>query len=411
MTAAGGGETVVGAMPELIKLALKAIARQRLRSFLSMVGIAIGIASVILLTSIGEGTRLYIVNQFSQFGANIIAINPGKVETGGLPGAFGGSTQKLTIHDAEALRRIPGVDEMVPIAFAMARVEAQGRGRSVFVYGVTPSAPEVWEWPIQVGSYWHSSDPWSGPAEAVLGPTLKRELFGEEPALGKFVRIAGGRFRVVGVMERKGQMLGFDLNDAAWIPVSRSMKLFNLDELSEIDLKYSSSRVEDRVVEAVRSTLIERHRGKEDFTIVTQAGMLEVFDNIMNIITTAVGAIAGVSLLVGAIGILTMMWIAVGERTNEIGLIRSIGATRRQVEMVFLTEAAALASLGGLFGVGAGLGICALLRAAIPGLPIHTPIEFLIAAVAISLLTGLLSGVLPARRAARLDPVEALRAE
>ncbi len=398
-------------MPELIRLALRAIAKQRLRSFLSMLGIAIGIASVILLTSIGEGTRRYIVNQFSQFGANIIAINPGKAETGGMPGAFGGSTQKLTLHDAEALARVPGVEAMVPIAFAMARVEGNGRGRSVFVYGVTPDVPLVWQWPVRVGSFWHSSDPWSGPAEAVLGPTLKRELFGQEPALGKFVRIAGGRFRVVGVMEDKGQMLGFDLNDAVWIPVARSMRLFNLDELGEIDLKYSNAQIEDRVVDAVRSTLIDRHRGKEDFTLITQAGMLEVFGNIMNIITTAVAAIAGVSLLVGAIGILTMMWIAVGERTNEIGLIRSIGATRRQVEMVFLTEAAALASLGGLFGVGVGLGICALLRTAIPGLPVHTPPEFLIAAVAISVATGLLSGVLPARRAARLDPVEALRAE
>ena len=398
-------------MRELIHLALRAIARQRLRSFLSMIGIAIGIASVILLTSIGEGTKRYFVDQFSQFGTNIIAINPGKVETGGLPGAFGGSTQKLTLDDAEALSRVPGVEEMVPIAFAMARVEGAGRGRSVFVYGVTPAAPDVWQWNVQVGDFWHSSDPWSGPAEAVLGPTLKRELFGEESALGKFVRIAGGRFRVVGVMERKGQMLGFDLNDAAWIPVSRSMKLFNLDELGEIDLKYSSARDESRVVEAARSLLIERHRGKEDFTLITQAGMLEVFGNIMNIITTAVAAIAGVSLLVGAIGILTMMWIAVGERTNEIGLIRSIGATRRQVEMVFLTEAAALASLGGLLGVSLGLGTCALLRAAVPGLPIHTPPEFVLAAVAISLATGLISGVAPARRAARLDPVEALRAE
>ncbi len=398
-------------MRELIRLAVKAIRGQRLRSFLSMVGIAIGIASVILLTSIGEGTRRYIVNQFAQFGTNIIAINPGKAETGGLPGAFGGSTHKLTLDDAQALARIPGVEDMVPVAFGMARVEAGNRGRSVFVYGVTPSVPAVWQWDVQVGGFWRSSDPWSGPAEAVLGPTLKRELFGDESALGKFVRIAGGRFRVVGVMEPKGQMLGFDLNDAAWIPVSRAMKLFNLDELGEIDLRYSSAQMEESVVEAVRETLIERHRGDEDFTLVTQAGMLEVFGNIMDIITTGIGAIAGVSLLVGAIGILTMMWIAVGERTNEIGLIRSIGATRRQVLMVFLTEAAALASLGGLLGVGLGLGICMLLRTAIPGLPVSTPPEFVVAAVAISLATGLLSGVLPARRAARLDPVEALRAE
>jgi putative ABC transport system permease protein len=398
-------------MTELIKLALKAIRGQRLRSFLSMIGIAIGIASVILLTSIGEGTRQYIVNQFASFGTNILAINPGRAETVGLPGAFGGSTQKLTLHDAEALRRVPGVEELVPFAFGMARVEGNARGRSVFIYGVTPNMPAVWQWDVRVGGFWNSPDPWHGPAEAVLGPTLKRELFGEQSALGGFVRIAGGRFRVVGIMESKGQMLGFDLDDAAFIPVSSAMKLFNLDELAEIDLLYSSAQVENEVVERVRQLLIERHRGKEDFSLTTQSGMLEVFGNIMDIVTVAVGAIAGVSLLVGAIGILTMMWIAVGERTNEIGLIRSVGATRRQVELVFLTEAAALASLGGLVGVGMGLGICALLRAAVPGLPIHTPPEFAIAAVAVSLATGLASGVVPARRAARLDPVEALRAE
>ena len=398
-------------MNELVRLALKAIRGQRLRSALSMLGIAIGIASVILLTSIGEGTPLYGVDQFAQFGTNVLAINPGKAETMGMPGAFGGSTQKLTLHDSEALRRIPGVENVVPFTFSMARVEGAGRGRSVFIYGVTPELPEVWNWDIRVGSFWSAPDPWHGPPEAVLGPTLKRELFGEESALGRFVRIAGGRFRVVGVMAPKGRMLGFDLDDAAFIPVSRSMKLFNLDELAEIDVAYGRPQVEASVAEGVRAMLTERHRGKEDFTVVTQSGMLEVFGNVMDIITMAVGAIAGVSLMVGAIGILTMMWIAVGERTNEIGLIRSIGATRRQVELVFLTEAAALASLGGLLGVGAGLGVCAMLRAAVPGLPVHTPPEFLLAAVAVSLATGLVSGVVPARRAAGLDPVEALRAE
>lgn len=398
-------------MGELVRLALKAIHGHRLRSALSMIGIAIGIASVILLTSIGEGTRQYVVSQFSQFGTNILAINPGKAETIGLPGAFGGTTQKLTLDDAEALLRVPGVEAMVPVAFGMARVEGNGRGRSVFVYGVTPEVTEVWQWDVRVGRFWASSDPRRGPQEAVLGITLKRELFGDEPALGRFVRIAGGRFRVVGTMEPKGQMLGIDLNDAAWIPISRAMQLFNLDELNEIDLIFSSPQMEASVVEGVRALLTDRHRGKEDFSITTQSGMLEVFGNVMNIITLAVGAIAGVSLLVGAIGILTMMWIAVGERTNEIGLIRSIGATRRQVVLVFLTEAAALASLGGLLGLAIGLGICALLRAAIPGLPVHTPIEYAAAAIAVSTATGLASGVVPARRAAGLDPVEALRAE
>lgn len=398
-------------MWELIRLAARAIVSHRLRSVLSMIGIAIGITSVILLTSLGEGTRRYMIEQFSQFGTNIIAINPGKVDTGGIPGIFGGSTHKLTLDDAEALRKIPGVEDVVPFSFGMARVETEGRGRSVFVYGVTPEMDDVWRWRVRIGRFWPEGDPRQGFQQAVLGPKLKREIFGSQNALGKFVKIAGSRFRVVGVMESKGQMMGFDLDDAAFIPVTTAMRIFNQDELQEIDLTFAHGRQPDDMAEAIRRVFIERHGGKDDVTITTQAAMLETFGNIMNIITMAVGAIGGVSLLVGAIGILTMMWIAVGERTNEIGLIRSIGATRRQVELVFLTEAAVLALLGGVLGISIGLGICALLRAAVPGLPVHTPMVFVVAAIAVSFATGVVSGVMPARRAARLDPVEALRAE
>jgi putative ABC transport system permease protein len=212
-------------------------------------------------------------------------------------------------------------------------------------------------------------------------------------------------------MEPKGQFLGFDLDDSAYIPVASAMRIFNMDELTEIDLTFANARMLDQVEESVRNVLTDRHGGKEDFSVTSQAAMLEVFGNIMNIITMSVGAIGSISLLVGAIGILTMMWIAVGERMNEIGLMRSIGATRRQVQLVFLTEAAALSTLGGLIGIGCGLGLCALLRVAVPGLPIQTPLLFVVMAVAVSFAVGLLSGVMPARRAATLDPIEALRAE
>lgn len=376
-----------------------------------MLGIAIGIASVILLTSIGEGTRLYIVSQFTQFGTNLVAINPGKAETLGLPGALGGTTHKLTIDDAEALARVPGVTGVVPVAFGMARVEGAGKGRSVIVYGVTPDLPAIWNWPVLVGSFWPHGDPRRGLDRAVLGPKLKTELFGPANALGEFVRIGGARFRVVGLMEPKGQFLGFDLDDSAYIPVASAMGIFNIDELHEIDVTIANASVLERTENDIRQILIERHAGREDFTVTSQAGMLEVFDNIMGMITTSVGAIAGVSLLVGAIGILTMMWIAVGERTHEIGLVRSIGATRGQVQMIFLVEAATIATLGGLLGLGVGLGLCALLRAGVPGLPVHTPPLFATIALAVSFVMGLISGVMPAKRAAELDPIVALRAE
>ncbi len=398
-------------MWQLIRLSLRSVASHRLRSVLSMIGIAIGIASVILLTSIGEGTRRYLMAQFTQFGTNLVAINPGKAETVGVPGVLGGSTRKLTIEDAEALRRVPGVVDLAPVVFGTGRVEANGRGRSVMIYGTTPNVPEIWQWAVRTGSFWPDGDPRRGAALAVIGSKLKRELFGESSALGEFIKMGGSRFRVIGVMEPKGQFLGIDLDDAAWAPLASVMKILNVDELTEIDVIFNQARDLPALEERIRQTLIDRHGGREDFTITSQDEMLRVFGNIMDIITGAVGAIAGVSLVVGAIGILTMMWIAVGERTSEIGLVRAVGATRQQVQWVFLTESAALAMLGGVLGIAGGLGICALLRAAVPGLPVHTPMIFLVIAVLVSLLTGVLSGVLPARRAAGLDPVEALRNE
>ena len=212
-------------------------------------------------------------------------------------------------------------------------------------------------------------------------------------------------------MEPKGQMLGFDLDDTAYVPVATAMRLFNHLDLGEIDLTYTPAEAGKRVEADVKRILTERHDGEEDFTVTSQEAMLAVFGNVMDVITMAVGAIAGISLVVGAIGILTMMWITVRERTDEIGLVRAIGASAGQVAGLFLAEAAAVALLGGAAGVAVGLGLGATLRWLVPGLPVETPPEFVVAALGVSFTVGLLSGVLPARRAARLDPIEALRAE
>ena len=398
-------------MRELLRLATGALRAHRLRSFLSMLGIAIGVAAVILLTSIGEGTRVYMVAQFTQFGTNILAVNPGKSKTIGIPGVLGGTTRKLTIDDAEALERISGVETVVPVTMGLARVQAGDRGRSVSVLGATPDLPTLWRFGARQGSFWPRGDPRRSAPLAVLGPRLARELFGERSPLGEFVRIAGGRFRVIGVMEAKGQMMGFDIDDVAYVPVASAMQLFDQDELFEIDLVYSNAREAVRVEAEVKRLLTVRHGGEEDFTVTSQEAMLDVFGKVMDVITMAVGAIAGISLLVGATGILTMMWIAVGERTSEIGLVRALGASRAQVQALFLAEAATLATLGGIAGVVLGLGLGVALRLVVPGLPVETPLRFVLAGLAVSVLTGLVSGVAPARRAAALDPIEALRAE
>ena len=396
---------------EMLRFAIGALGGQKLRSFLSALGVGIGVTAVILLTSLGEGTRDYIVTQFTQFGTTLIGINPGKIKTLGIPGVLGGTTHKLTIDDAEAMRRIPDVEEVVPLTFGQARVEGGGRGRSVFIYGVGWEAARAWRFEVAQGTFLPRMDPHRRGSFAVLGAKLARELFDSQSPLGRRVRIGGYSFLVTGVMEPKGQLLGFDLDDTAFIPVATAMDLFNLDELQEIDVVAATSEAIETVRNDIRRLLMERHRGEEDFTITTQTEMLETFGRVISMVTVAVSGIAGISLFVGAMGILTIMWISVHERTGEIGLLRALGVSAGTVQGLFLAEAVALSLAGGLLGLASGFGITGLMRAAVPGLPMSTPIEAVVAALVMSLLVGVVSGVAPARRAAALDPIEALRAE
>jgi putative ABC transport system permease protein len=300
---------------------------------------------------------------------------------------------------------------MVPIAMGAAPVKYGEKERNVFVYGTTADAPEAWRMAVRVGRFLPPGDPRRGSAVAVLGPTLKRELFGESNPLGEHVRIAGQRFLVVGLMEPKGQFLGIDIDDAIYIPVAQAMTLFNLNELQEVDVLIANSSVIDSVAARMKRLLIERHNGEEDFTITTQTGMLETLDRIIRIVSMAVVGIAGISLLVGAIGILTMMWISVNERTSEIGLAKALGATPHQILLLYLSEAVVLSGAGGILGLATGMGLAGLIHVAVPALPAQTPLVYVGLAVGVSLTVGLLSGILPARRAAAMDPVEALAAE
>ena len=395
---------------DLAGLAAGAVLAHRLRSALTMVGILIGIASVILLTSIGEGARVDILSEFTQFGTRIVGVRPGKSTTVAM-GPLVTTVRKLTLDDARALERLVGVEKVAPLTAGLARVEAGSRARSVFVVGVTDSVLDVFKLEVRQGRFLPAGDPRRGAPLAVLGPTLKRELFGEANALGERVRIGGQRFLVIGVMAGKGNVLGLDLDDRVYVPIASAQRLFNKDALVEIDLVFSE-RVSAEVVSAeVARTMRERHGGEEDFTIITQKDMLGVLDRVLGIVSVAVGSIGGISLVVGAVGVLTIMWIAVNERTAEIGLAKALGASPRQILGLFLFEAAVLSLAGGALGVATGMGIAWLLPLAVPGLPVHTRPSFVLAALVVSLGVGLLSGVLPARRAAALDPVEALRTD
>jgi putative ABC transport system permease protein len=396
---------------DLLRLAWQAIWFHRQRSVLTMLGILIGIASVILLTSIGEGTRVYVLSEFTQFGTTLAQVNPGKIETTGLPGALGTTIHPLTLEDARALERIRGVERVVPVIMGAAPAEHAGKTRNSFVFGVNGAVPQVWRMGVRSGRFLPELDPDQSAPVAVLGPRLKRELFGDQNCLGRHVRIAGQRFLVIGVMESKGQFLGFDLDDTAYVPVASARQLFNRDALQEIDVLIANASLIDPVVARIRSTLVGRHDQEEDFSITTQTGMLETLDRVIRIVSMAVGGIGAISLLVGAIGILTMMWISVNERTSEIGLARALGATAGQILRLLLAEAAMLSTLGGILGVATGLSVAHLLRLYVPALPVRTPVEFVLLALAVSLMVGLASGLLPARKAASLDPVVALSEE
>ena len=393
------------------RFALQAITSHRLRSFLTLLGIAVGIAAVILLTSIGEGVHRFVLAEFTQFGTNVIAIAPGKVKTGGQPPSGIPSTARLlTIEDADSLKQLPHVTGSTPTVWGNSEVEGNGRLRRTTVYGVDADFPHVFSTSVRVGRFLPQENAGGARAFIVLGSKLRNELFGTENPLGARVRIGGLHFRVIGVMAPKGQFLGIDLDDTAFIPAERALELYNREGLMEIHVIYADGTSSASVATAIKERLKLRH-GHEDFTITTQEDMLKTLSNILNILTMAVGAIGGISLLVGGVGIVTIMTISVTERTNEIGLLVALGARRQTILGLFLSESVILAALGGILGLLLGIGVAQLLRLLIPTFPVHTPWSFAMGALAMSAVIGLLAGVLPARNASRLDPIEALRAE
>lgn len=393
------------------RLALRAVTAQKLRSFLTMLGIAVGIASVILLTSIGEGIHRFVLAEFTQFGSNIVNVTPGKVKTSGpAPTGIPSSVRPLTLEDTALIARLPNVTAVSPTVWGNTEVGGNGRLRRSMVNGVGADMLEVYRMKVRTGQFLPPDALENARAFVVLGAKLKNELFGSDNPLGQRVRLGTAQFRVIGVLEPKGQFLGIDLDDAAYIPVARAMELFNREGMMKIDVAYREGVSAASVVGSITRLLVARH-GREDFTLITQEDMLRTLSNILDILTMAVGALGGISLLVGAVGIGTIMTISVAERTSEIGLLVALGATQRSILGLFLGEAVALSALGGLAGLVLGLGLAEIIHLAVPALPVHTPLSFVLLALGLSVLIGLLAGVLPARGAARLDPVEALRAQ
>ena len=395
---------------DVIRFTTQSVLAHRMRSILTALGIGIGVTAVVLLTSIGEGLNQYVVEQFTQFGTTTLAVQPGKANTMGIsPGVYN-SVRPLSLQDAEALKRAPYVVHSVPAVSGIAIVEARGRERSVNLWAVGPDFDLAFKFDVAAGTFLPEDELERPRAVAVLGSTVHRELFDSANPLGQRIRVGGERYRVVGVMQSKGEMLGFDLDDTVYIPAARGLELFNRDGLHEIDILYQEGAPVDEVVAGVTRIMIALH-GAEDFTVISQQQMLDVLGSIINVLTFGVAALGGISLLVGGVGIFTIMTIAVRERTREIGLLRAVGAPRKRISQLFLGEAILLAGLGGAGGLLVGITIVLLVQWSIPAMPAQISPLYVTIAEIIAVIIGLVAGVLPARRAAGLVPLEALRAE
>lgn len=393
---------------DALTLSFRTVVSYRLRAFLILLAMALGVGAVVVLTSLGEGARLFVVNQFSSLGTNLVIVLPGRAETsGGFPGALVGETPRdLTLDDAASLATIRGVRRYAPLNVGASELSAGGRLREVTVLGSTSSLVVIRGMNIAQGSFIADNGP--NQAVIVLGAALARELFPLGNALGQRVRLSDRRFRVTGVFAAQGESMGFNTDEIAMIPVDHAQSLFNTQSLFRILIEADSRAAIEPVKAAIRTALTLRHDGEEDVTVITQDAVLATFDRILRALTFAVAGIAAISLAVAGILVMNVMLVAVSQRTSEIGLLKALGATRRDIKRLFLMETLWLSLAGAAAGMALGYLGALGLRLAYPQLPAYPPHWAALAAIATALVTGIVASLLPASRASRLDPVMAL---
>ncbi|MBI2212865.1 MAG: ABC transporter permease [Acidobacteria bacterium] len=395
---------------DVVRFGWRSLSSHRARTLLMVLAMAIGSASVVVLTSLGEGARRYVRDQFEALGTNLIVVFPGRAETsGGMGGVLSGRTPRdLTLDDALSLLQIRGVTSVMPLNLVAGEIWHSGRRRDIPVVGSTSELQHLWHLSMAQGHFLEAQDPRRAIPVCVIGSKVRDELFGTGPAVGEWVRIGDRRFRVVGVLAPKGQFVGLDIDELAIIPVTSAQMVFNLQSLLRVAIEVERHEDVKPVRDEVLKTLARRHDGEEDVTVVTEDAVASTFDKILLALTLAIGGIGSISLAVAGILIMNVMLVAVSQRTGEIGLLKAIGASPLQIRLLFIAEAAMLSAVGGVAGLAIGQAGSLAIRWIYPELPAYAPVWAVAASLGVALVTGILFSLLPARRAARLEAAAAL---
>jgi len=394
---------------DILLQAGKALKTQPLRVSLIVLAMSIGVASVNVLTALGDSARNYVISEFQSLGTHLIVVLPGRTETtGGHPPIFGETPRDLTLDDANALYRSRHIAAIAPLSFGSAPVSAAGLERETNIMGSTSDLRQVRHLTVAQGQFLPKADADKEIPVCVIGQTIREELFPRQQAVGQWLRINDRRFRVIGVLASEGQSIGVAFDEVVIVPVASAQALFDTHSLFRILIEAHSQAAMYQSVEEIRSIIKLRHEGEDDVTIITQDSVVNTFDKILSALTLTVVGIAAVSLAVAGILVMNVMLVSVSQRTAEIGLLKALGATQSQLQALFLSEAAMLSLAGAVFGSLIGrLGI-EFLQWLYPNFPMSLPAWAWLAALTVALATGLTFGVIPARKAARLDPVAAL---
>ncbi|MHC4778243.1 MAG: ABC transporter permease [Planctomycetota bacterium] len=397
----------------IVKVGFKSLRANKLRSILSMLGIIIGVGAVISILALGAGGRNMVLDQIRSLGTNLLIVSPG---SGHKRGVASGTRQNLTLDDAQAiLDEVPDIVRISPVVNGMAQVKHFNRNTHSVINGIAVTWLPIRNFEIGQGRVFTEGEVEAGQRLAILGPLTAENLFGGNEAVGQPIKIKGVNFRVVGILESKGDQGWFNPDDQVLVPYTTAMKqLFGLDHLREIDVEAAEGSDQTRVKESISALLRKRHRileeDDDDFEVHSQTDMIERTTDVTRIFTIMIGGIAGISLLVGGIGIMNIMLVTVTERTREIGIRKAIGAKGRSILAQFLIESVIVSGLGGVIGVGFGAALAALVTYFTP-LKAQLELQSVLLALSFAIFVGIFFGLYPARRASRLDPIEALRYE